>query len=394
MGLKELKTEMRSLAVKGQEIVDNAEMTGAEKAEALRKHKDDIAAKSKEIADEEFVAEQRKAFAGMDVEKEPEEGPELRSLGEQFVQSEAYRRQVGEGVQGRKFQTGPVEVKATITGAASPVVQPQVRPGIVDVLFNRLTVADLIPQATTASNVVRSIVETTATNAAAAVAEEGQKPESTLVFDEVDERVAKIATILRAADEMVADAGWLAGYLNQRGVLFVRQAEETQLLNGDGTSPNLSGLLDRSGLVAPVVGGITPDSIHNQITVIRAESFLEPDAIVIHPSDWETLRLSTDANEQYYAGGPFTGAYGNNGVASESIWGLRAVVTPAIAEGTSLVGAFSTSAQIFRRTGITVDMTNSDGDDFTYNRVAFRFEERLALAVYRPQGFGTVTTAA
>jgi HK97 family phage major capsid protein len=398
MSVTAMKDELRSLALKAQEVVD-ADRPAAEKREELDKIEGDIKALSAKINDEDYLAEQRKRFSDMTAvppaaTDQPTNLAAL-SIGEQVVNSAEYKRMLDGGVQGRKFASGPIGVKnATITTTASPVVAPQVLPGALPILFNRLTVADLIPQATTNSSVVRSIVETTATNAAAAVAEEGLKSESSLVFDDVDERVAKIATILRASDEMLEDLGWVTGYINGRGVLFVQIEEEDQLLNGDGTPPNLSGILDRTGLVAPNGGGITVDALYEMITSIRSTSFLEPDAIVIHPTDWQALRLAKDANNQYYGGGPFTGAYGNaGGMASDSIWGLRVVVTPAIAVGTALVGAFRTSAQIFRRSGITVDVTNTDGEDFRYNRVAFRFEERLALAVYRPQGFGTVTTA-
>ena len=398
--MKDKKERVRDLAAQAQQVVDDADMTPAEKREKLDAIEADITTITDELADEQHIAEQRQRLVGLlgDDTDRDERTLEQRvgaSIGEQVVHAEGYQRLLAAGTTGRVFQSGPIEIKnATMTTTASAVAQPDVQPGALPILFRRLTVADLIPQATTNSKVVRSIVETTATNAAAAVAEEGLKPESTIIFDEVDENVAKIATILRASDEMLDDLGWVTGYINQRGVLFVRLEEEDQLLNGDGTSPNLSGILDRANLQANVGGGITPDNLYTQITAIRSDAFLEPDAVVVHPNDWMDLRLTKDANNQYYAGGPFTGAYGNNGMATDSIWGLRAVVTPAIAEGTALVGAFGTAAQIFRRSGITVDVTNSDGEDFRYNRVAFRFEERLALSVYRPQAFGTVTTAA
>lgn len=399
--MKDKKERVRQLAAEAQQVVDSADMTPAEKREKLDAIEADIKTVTDELADEQHIAAQRERFVDLlgddptDRDDRPAGEHLGASIGEQVVHADAYQRLLAAGTTGRVFQSGPIEIKnATMTTTASAVAQPDVQPGALPILFRRLTVADLIPQATTNSKVIRSIVETTATNAAATVAEEGLKPESTIVFDEVDENVAKIATILRASDEMLDDLGWVTGYINQRGVLFVQLEEEDQLLNGDGTSPNLSGILDRTGLQTNVGGGITPDNLYGQITAVRADAFLEPDAVVVHPNDWMDLRLTKDSNDQYYAGGPFTGAYGNGVQSTDSIWGLRAVVTPAIAEGTALVGAFGTAAQIFRRTGITVDVTNSDGEDFRYNRVAFRFEERLALAVYRPQAFGTVTTAA
>jgi len=128
------------------------------------------------------------------------------------------------------------------------------------------------------------------------------------------------------------------------------------------------------------------------LTKVRTIGFFEPDAIVLNPLDWQTIRLSKDANGQYYAGGPFTGAYAVGGYSVAGfLWGKPVIETTAIAQGTGLVGAFRTGGQIFRRMGLTMEMTNSDASDFQYNRIAIRAEERLALVIYRPLAFCTVT---
>jgi HK97 family phage major capsid protein len=59
--------------------------------------------------------------------------------------------------------------------------------------------------------------------------------------------------------------------------------------------------------------------------------------------------------------------------------------------GTALIGAFKQGGQIFRRSGLTVEASNSHSTFFQENQTAIRAEERLALAVYRPGAFGTVT---
>jgi HK97 family phage major capsid protein len=110
-----------------------------------------------------------------------------------------------------------------------------------------------------------------------------------------------------------------------------------------------------------------------------------PDGVVINPANWQTIQLMKDANGQYYGSGPFAPAV------QATIWGLPAVKTPTIAAGTALVGAFQSSAQVFRKGGIRVEASNSHNDFFQKNLVALRAEERLALAVYRPAAFGTVT---
>lgn len=387
---QQLKEQMRSLALKAQSVVDDAERPTSEKREELDKIEADIKSISEKITDEDYLIEQRKKYAGLaQPERAEDDRAAGKSWGEQFVSSERY----GLREKGSRFTTGAVELKATITGTASPVVQPDVRPGVVTINFQRPTVADLMPNGQTTSNTVRYLQETTATNAAAAVAEEGLKPESTLILSEVDEPVRKIATILRVTDEMYDDVAQMRSYIDSRGRLFIQLEEEDQLLNGSGVAPNLTGLRNRTGMqVDQALGTDTrPDAIYKQITNIRTNAFLEPDGIVVHPADWQDIRLAKDANNQYYGGGPFTGAYGNGTMAPDSLWGLRVIITTAITSGTALVGAFGSAAQVFRKGGITVEATNSDGEDFRYNRIAIRFEERLALAVYRPAAFGEVT---
>ena len=328
-----------------------------------------------------------------------------KSLGEQLVTSADYKDVAAS--KGQRFaKSFELDIKAsTITEAGGGVggVVPQYQPGVLPTLFRRLTVADLMPQGTMNSASLIYVQETAVTNAAATVAEGATKPLSDLTLAQVTETARKIATVAKISDEMLQDVEYIQSYVNGRLVLFVKLAEEDQLLNGNGTAPNLRGILQRSGLQTAVPLGVLtrPDAVFTQITAIRANAFLEPDGIIINPTDWKTFRLLKDANGQYYGGGPFTGAYGNgnsgigdttvNVAGNDELWGLRVIVTPAIAQGTALVGAFGTAAQIFRRTGITVEMTNSNEDDFKTNLVAVRAEERLGLAVYRPGAFGTVT---
>jgi HK97 family phage major capsid protein len=128
------------------------------------------------------------------------------------------------------------------------------------------------------------------------------------------------------------------------------------------------------------------------MTLIRRVGFFEPDAIVLHPTDFQTIRLLTDANGQYYGGGPFTGAYGNDGVpAADMLWGKIVVKTVAIPQGTALIGAFKIGCEIYRRQGLTIEMTNTEGSDFTSNLITIRCETRLASAVVLPLAFCTVS---
>lgn len=286
-------------------------------------------------------------------------------------------------------------VKATITNTTSPLTGYDRQPGIVDLKQRRLMIADLLGQGTTEQPTIRYVQETGFTNAATSVAEGASKPEASLDLEEVDAAVRKVAVWQKISDEMLMDFSQLRSYIDGRLRYMVMQREEALIYGGDGTPPNIRGLTATSGIQTQAqTGGITAiDAIHKAITKIQSVGFDEPDGIVMHPTDWEILRLSADDNGQYMGGGPFYSPYAGSGMFDRNvtIWGLRPVVTTAATAGTALVGAFSTAAQLFRRNGVTVQITNTDQDDFIRNLATIRAESRLALCVYRPLSFCTVT---
>lgn len=319
-----------------------------------------------------------------------------QTLGDQFVSSDSYKSRFDSGSvkSGRdavsveiKGFSKPYEQKATFdtsgTGLNSTV---NYQYGPVMVEQQPLTIADLFAQGQTTLNAIPFIKETSFTNAADMVAEGGEKPEATFATEAASAPVKKIAVLGKVTDEMFADFPMMRDYVNNRLVFMVKAKEEQQLLNGTGSGAQITGVLQTSGIQTQAMGGDTAiDAIHKAKTKIRTVGFFEPDAVVVHPNDWEAIRLAKDANSQYYAGGPFGPMYG------DTIWGLKVVVTTAITEGTALVGAFKMGAQVWRREGITIEATNTHEDDFAYNLQTIRVEERLALTVYRVLAFCTVT---
>ena len=294
----------------------------------------------------------------------------------------------------KTFQSNPAKFRGTIELVEYPSIKTlltlsdltptpsrqALRPSAQD----ETTVGDLMLQGTIDSNVLSYYEETTFTNAAATVAEGDPKPESALDFTERTETVRKIATWIPATSEFLEDNAGIRSYIEGRLRFMVQRTEEDQLLNGDGTAPNISGILDRA---IQTVGSTNDlDAIYNAITEVRVDGLAEPTAVVIHPLSWQGLRLAkTATEEQYFGPGPF--APDN----VERIWGLPVRVTPLIAEGTALVGAFRPFAQVFRKGGIRVVASTEHDEYFVQNKVAILAEERLALAVYRPAAFCSVT---
>lgn len=400
-----LKDTIKDLSSKSLAIIEDAGMTAAEKMEALDKIDPDLTTAQKQLGEIEGVEKKRlelvKATEGAVVDPTAPTPTSMKSLGEILTDDDGYQNV--KGLKGSRFSTGAIEFsnasvsgKANLTeaaGAAGGVI-PTYLPGVTEILFRRLVVSDVFPQGATSSPTIIYLKESAVTNAAAAVAEGGAKPQSDLNLTQVTETVKKLANAIKVSDESLEDIAFIQSYVNARLTLFLRLTEEDQLLNGSGSGANMTGLLNRSGLQAAQVQGSDsiPDAIYKEVTKIRTLAFVEPDAIIMNPNDWQAVRLSKDSNGQYYAGGPFTGAYGNGGYATQNqLWGMTVVVTPALAAKTVVVGAFAAGAQIFRKGGLTVEATNSNEDDFLKNLVAIRAEERLALAVYRPGAFGTAT---
>lgn len=322
---------------------------------------------------------------------------EFKSVGDLFVESAEYKAMVGKSrMPGTRLAVEapmlPTQLKATfdlastglqtyINYAKGPILQPT----------ERLTVRDLLAQGQTSLNSVPYIQETSYTNAATTVAEEGEKPEATFALQDEFAPVKKIAVMGKVTDEMWNDFPSLRSYINNRLRFMVEEREEAQLLSGAGTGSEITGILTASIQSQAKGADSVPVAIHKAITKIRVNNKTEPDGIVIHPNDWEAIRLLTDDNLQYYGGGPFTGAYGNGAIATDSLWGKRVVITSNITENTALVGSFKIGAQIFDREGVTVEATNTHEDDFAFNRMSIRVEERLALAIWQLNAFCKVT---
>jgi HK97 family phage major capsid protein len=279
---------------------------------------------------------------------------------------------------------------------------PQVIPGVTEKLFQRLTVTDLLTKGQATTNSLRYVVEGTATSGATGVAEGAEKPESTLALSTTDEPVKKIATSLTVSDETLEDASQVSSYINGRLALFVAIEEERQILLGGGTN-ELKGMTGRTGVNTWGRGTVDNNAVavFKGLNGTRGSSFLEPDAIIMNPANWQTTRLLTDSAGQFFGGGPFQGPYsgdGENIQASgqvtgglDSLWGKPVVVTTAIGAGTAFVGCFAQAAQLFYRGGLSVEASNSHASYFLNDLVAIRAEKREALAVYRPAAFTLVT---
>jgi HK97 family phage major capsid protein len=269
-------------------------------------------------------------------------------------------------------------------------ISPQTRRlPTVDMALEERTIADLMLDSQIDRGTVEYYEETTVTNSAATVAEAGTKPESALAWTLRTETARKIGHWIPATKEALDDNAGLEGQIRGRLSYGVRRVEETQLLTGDGNAPNLRGLLNRANIQTYALAGAdsAEDALYKGMQLVRGSAgygFAEPTAIVMHPNDFTAIKLHRTTDGIYIYGNP-------SDESPDRIWGLPVRQTTAMTENTALVGAFRPHAEVLRREGITITMSTEHSTYFLENKVAILAEERLALAVYRPSAFCTVT---
>ena len=380
----------------------------ADQKEKIKGLNEELASSLEELKIEESKAANEKA---MEIDNEVvnelpvvEEAPAgLKSIGEQFTNTDAYNNYMSNGVKGVDSQA---EFKTTLNTTGYPPESLRA-PGILETaLRDPNAIIGLFDQINTDQNAYVYLEETTFTNNAAEIAESGDISgnEGALAFTERTESIRKIATFLPVTDELLADVSGIQGYVNSRLTTMMRLRMDNQLLNGNGTAPNLTGVLNKSGINTFDYSSYSGElnrlgQVYQAITEIRKDSFVEPDAVVMHPSDWyQIVTAVTDqagtSSAGYASKNPLIVAAGGfGGDVAARLWGLKVVPSTAIAEGTALVGKFGggDAAQIVMRQGVDLAVSDSHSDFFAKNQLAIRLTMRMGFVVYKPTAFCSIT---
>lgn len=313
---------------------------------------------------------------------------QVKSLGEMFVESQEYKERRGIKnleVKLNDFDFLEVRERKTLMETGAGFAPQSIRTGkVVEYAHRRPVVADLIPQTPTEQASVVYMEETTSTNAAATRLEGGSAGESALVYTERSVAVREIATFLPVTEIQLEDVSQARSLIDNRLMAFLDLTEEVQLLTGDNNPPNLNGFHTAVSQAQAKGADPVPDALYKGITKVRATGMAEPSAVVIHPNDWQDIRLLRTTDGIYIWGNP-------SEAGPERVWGLPVVVTTAETENTALLGDFQLYSEIFRRRGANIKVSDSHSDYFVKGKLAIRADKRLALAIYRATAFCKVT---
>jgi HK97 family phage major capsid protein len=370
-----------------------------------------------EVRDEQLFEKQKaenekEISKGAEVKALPiheEKAEPKKTLGDQVRNSRAFKEYMENGQLNisSEIKYNPILESKTLVDEGTAYPPSVVRSDLIypTALRNPNAVIDLFSVIPTTQFQYKYLEETTFTNNAAEAAEAAAFGESALAFTENTENIRKFGVSIPVTEELLADVASVNGYLDSRLRTMLQLRLDSQLLNGNGTAPNIRGILNKSGIntfdfssYAGNLGRI--GQLYQAITEIRKDAFLEPDAIIMHPSDWNDVvtAVTTDfagTSSAGYAGKDplFVGAgmFGNG--VTPSIWGVRVVPTTAISAGTVLVGVFGggLASHIVSREGMEVAMSDSHDDFFTKDKVMMKASMRLGFAIYRATAYCSIT---
>ncbi|QHB18272.1 MULTISPECIES: phage major capsid protein [Mannheimia] len=317
-----------------------------------------------------------------------------KSIAQQLMESDSFKSFASDP---RTGKSAYLSVKATITsattnaaGSAGALITEHRLPGIVTPPQTILTLRDLLAPGNTSSNAITFVRETGFTNNAAPQANEGdKKAQSTLQFGEETTPVKTIAHYIKASRQVLDDAPMLESHINGRLIYGLKLKEDRMLLNGDGSAGGLTGLMTKATAFADPAK-LATYTIIDQLRLALLQVMLAEypsNGFVLNPIDWAKIELEKDGQGRNIIGNP-------QSLAQPTLWGVPVVQTQAIEANQFLTGAFNLGAQIFDRQQSGIAVSTENEDDFVKNLVTILCEERLALAIYRPESFVKGTLAA
>jgi HK97 family phage major capsid protein len=316
-----------------------------------------------------------------------------KSFSDVFVESKAFVEGKKAGKNDGPEETLDIDAKSWLAGKQTKAVMttaagfaPQaIRSGdIVPIATRPIQILDILPQLDTSQANVVYMEETTFTNAATEVSEGGNYAQSTIVYTERTSNVRKIGHYLPVTDEQLEDVPLVAGLVDTQLLFGVRQRLDGQCFNGNGIAPNLLGMLNAVGLQTQAKGSDPgPDALFKAIVKVYLVGRANASAAILHPTDWQNVRLLRTAEGVYIWGSP-------SEAGPMYVWGLPVAQCDAGAAGTALVGDFVNYVYLAFRRGLNVQV-GFVNDDFIKGQKSIRADVRAALVVRRGAALCQVT---
>lgn len=383
------ETELKALADKSGAASDEAKTAITELTAKL----DAQQVKAQQAMDDLVAQMKRPGAGGM--------ASDVKTLGQHFVHEA--KDLMGDGLLGKTIHVKDITGMAASAGAlARPDRDPTVYRTIGG--MRQIRIADLIPSIPTSSNAVEIMRLATAGNPAGPQQAASQpstavgggeleaKLATTLTWELVTVKIPTIAVHTRASRQVLSDAPMLQSIIDSELTYKLQLESDAQLLLGDGTGQNLTGILNDASIndVGEIANGTSTadlpgamiDHIRAGITECQLSEYYNVNGLVLNPADWQTLETAKATDGHY-----LLVAFAATSPETPSVWRVPVIVTNAMPADSFLLGDWNLGAQLYRREGVSVRVSESHADNFTQNAVQILAEERYGLGISRPKAF-------
>ncbi len=306
----------------------------------------------------------------------------VKSFGHQLISAEVLK-DINSSIQGNKRISVPVQAALISSGVADGVVEHHRLPGVDVAPKQRLFIRDLIAPGKTTSPAIFWVQQTGFTNKAGVVPENTTKPYSDIAFETKITPVTTVAHMFKASKQILDDFSQLQSLVDAEMRYGLKFVEEQEILFGDGSGAHLHGIIPQASKYVPEFKADKQNGIDDlRLAMLQAQLARFPaSGHVLHFIDWAKIELTKDSLGRYILANP-------TALTGPTLWGLPVVATETAAfKGKFLTGAFNAGAQLFDREETNVVISTENADDFEKNMISIRCEERLALAVKRPEAF-------
>lgn len=376
--LKAAQTELKSLEVK----IEAGDADAIKRAGELTT---EIEGLKSQIEIAEKAKEALSQIGNAEGEKETTKDFKASNLGENLVNTvKAAKHGKRFNIAAPEFSKANTDTQVRPTAAGVSAFATDLDYNVVTAARTALVIRDLFGAETISGSSLTFLVEGAMEGSAKVTAEGAEKAQVHFADPTpVTVSLKKVTEYIKESDEYVEDYAFLASAVNGRLLYALGLTEQNELV---ADLLGTSGIqTDTTSWTADTKADALADTIFGALMDVQEQSGFAADAIVMNPATWQVLRLGKDSNNQYYGGGYFADGQG------KQLWGVPVVVTTAVTNSQIIVGAFKTCGSVVQKGGVSVEMTNSNEDDFKKNLMMIRAEERLALAVRRPAGFKLIS---
>jgi HK97 family phage major capsid protein len=255
-----------------------------------------------------------------------------------------------------------------------------VKPGIIELPKRKLHIRELLQVGGMGNKSNFDFVkEIVGEGAPASIGEGATKPQFDLDLQESSVKAEWIAGWLRISRNMLDDVEGMTTFLGSRLPELLLRAEDSQLLSGTGTSPQLKGLMTAGNFTAASSAAtVDVEQIIQAISQLESAD-REANGVLVNPADYYNIMLTKSAGSGEYDL-PYSLVQIVNG--QLIIAGVPVYKSTAMTVDKFLVGDWTMGANLIFREPAKLQFFYEDGTNVRENKVTVRIEERVAFPVY------------